>query len=86
MTEDSIVQTSQEMHADYADAFSIAVEDIPPLLPNHITAVGLNKVLPLLKLAEDCEDEGGVFADFSRVMRSHIASNLTENERVQYLK
>ena len=77
------MQTSQEMHADYADAFSIAVEDIPPLLQNHITAVGLDKVLPLLKLAEE---EGVVFSDFSRIMRSHIASNLTENERVQYLK
>ncbi len=83
IAEDSVAQKSQEMHAKYADKFSIATEDIPPLLRRHITAVGLDIVLPLL---EFIEKKGGGYADLCQVLRNYIACNLTEKECVKYLK
>jgi len=71
------------MHANYADTFSLAVEDIPPLLRKDITALGLDTVISLLKFVEK---RGGGYADLCQIMTSHIACNLTESERVQYLK
>ena len=71
------------MHANYARKFSIAVEDIPPLPQRHVTAVGLDTVLPLLKFIEK---RGGGYADLCQIMRGHIASNLTDRESVLYLK
>jgi hypothetical protein len=71
------------MHANYADTFSLNVEDIPPLLRKHITALGLDVVLSLLKYMEN---KGGGYADLCQIMRSHIACSLTDSERVQYLK
>jgi hypothetical protein len=71
------------MHLNYAVTFSLDVEDIPPLLRKHITALGLDMVLSLLKFVEN---KGGGYADLCQIMRSHIACNLTDSERVQYLK
>jgi len=71
------------MHAVYADTFLLAVEDIPPLLWKHVTAVGLETLLSLLKFVEK---KGGGYADLCQIMRSHIAYNLTDSERLQYLK
>jgi hypothetical protein len=71
------------LHEDYADTFSLTVEDIPPLLQKHITAVGLDVVLSLLKLVEK---KGGWYANLCLIMRSYIAWNLTDSERAQYLK
>jgi len=83
ITDDLVAQKSQDRHADYASEFSIDVEDIPPLLRRHITAVGLDRVIPMLKFIEK---KGGGCAELCQIMRSHIACNLTEKERVQYLK
>lgn len=83
ISEDSVTQTSREMHANYADTFSLAVEDIPPLLRKDIIALGLDTVLSLLKFVER---KGGGYADLCQIMRSHIACNLTDSERVQFLK
>lgn len=77
------MQTSREMLANHANMFSIAVEDIPPLLRKDITAVGLDTVLSLFKFVER---RGGVYADLCHILRSHIACNLTDSERVLYLK
>jgi len=71
------------MHANYADTFSLAVEDIPPLLRKEITALGMDTVLSLLKFVEK---KGGGYADLCQIMRSHIACNLTDSERALYLK
>jgi hypothetical protein len=70
------------MHANYADTFSLDVEEIPPLLRKDITAVGLDTVISLLKFVER---KGGGYADLCQIMRSHIACNLTDSERVVYL-
>ena len=77
------MKTSREMHANYAETFSIAVEEIPPLLRKDISAVGLEMVLSLLKYVEK---RGGGYADLCEIMKSHIACNLTDSERVLYLK
>ena len=71
------------MHANYAATFSLDVEDIPPLLREHITALGLDMALSLLRFVEN---KGGGYADLCQILRSHIACNLTESERTQYLK
>jgi len=81
--EDSVAQTSRDMHEDYADTFSLAVEDIPPLLRKHVTSVGLDTVVSSLKFVEK---RGGWYADLCRIVRSSIAWNLTDSERLQYLK
>jgi hypothetical protein len=71
------------MHANFADTFSLAVEDIPPLLRKHVTAVGLDTVLSLLKFVEK---RGGWYSDLCKIMKSYVAWNLTDSERVLYLK
>jgi hypothetical protein len=71
------------MHANYAATFSLDVEDIPPLLRNHITALGLDMVLSLLKFVEN---KGGGYTGLCQILRSHIACNLTDGERGQFLK
>lgn len=71
------------MHANYADTFSLAVEDIPALLQTHVTAVGLDTVISLLKFVEK---KGDGYADLCQIMLSHIACNLSDSERLQYLK
>jgi len=71
------------MHANYADTFSLAVEDIPPLLQKEITALGMDIVLSLLKFAER---KGGGHADLCQLLRSLIAFELTDSERALYLK
>ena len=71
------------MHANYADTFSLDVEDIPPILRKHITALGLGMVLLSLSYVEK---KGGGYADLCQIMKSHIGCNLTDSERVQYLK
>lgn len=76
------MQTSRNMHTSVAGTFSVDVEDIPPLLRKHVTALGLDVVLSLLKFVEN---KGGGYADLCQIMRSHIACNLTDSEREQYM-
>jgi len=71
------------MHANYADTFSLAVEDIPPLLRKDITALGMDTVLSLLRFAEI---RSGGHADLCHFLRSRIAFELTDSERALYLK
>jgi hypothetical protein len=71
------------MHAKYAETFSLDVEDIPSLHRKDIIALGLDTVLSLLKFVER---KGGGYGDLCQIMRSHIACNLTDSERVLYLK
>jgi hypothetical protein len=82
-TEDSIAQISRDKHASLAELFSLAVEDIPPMLRKHATAVGLDTVLPWLNFVEK---RGGEYVDLCQTMRGHIASHLTEDERLKYLE
>jgi hypothetical protein len=68
------------LHADYADTFSISVEEMLPLLQKHLTAVGLDKrKLSLLKALEEADQHKYV------IVKNHIASRLTKSER-KYLE
>jgi hypothetical protein len=53
------------------------------MLRKHVTAVGLDTVLPWLNFVEK---RGGEYVDLCQTMRGHIASHLTEDERLKYLK
>ncbi|KAI9446807.1 hypothetical protein H4582DRAFT_1908546 [Lactarius indigo] len=66
ITEDNVAQVS----------FSLTVEDIPPMLAKHVTAVGLDMV----------ESEGALYVELCQMMRSYIASYLTDTERARYLR
>ncbi|KAI0259932.1 hypothetical protein BC834DRAFT_590042 [Gloeopeniophorella convolvens] len=83
ITEDAVAQVSRDKHASLADVFSLAVEDIPPMLAKHAVAVGLDMVLFLLELVES---EGNAYVELCQMMRSYIASYLTESEREHYLQ
>lgn len=83
ITEDSVAQVSRDKHASLAGIFSLTVEDIPPMLAKHATAVGLDMVLFLLKLVEN---EGVMYVELCQMMRSYIASYLTDTERARYLR
>jgi hypothetical protein len=82
ITEDSVAQVSRDKHASLADIFSLAVEDIPPMLVKHTTAVGLHVVLLLLDFVETKDAK---YAELCQMMRSYIASYLTDDEREQFL-
>jgi hypothetical protein len=49
----------------------------------HTTAVGLDVVLPFLR---SNAKKGSGNEDLCQMMRSHIASHLTDYERMQYLQ
>ncbi|KAI0253838.1 hypothetical protein BJV78DRAFT_1388884 [Lactifluus subvellereus] len=83
ITEDSVAQVSRDKHASLADIYSLAVEDIPPMLAIHVTAVGLDIALFLLKFVEG---EGNVYGELCQMMRSYIASYLTDTERARYMR
>lgn len=83
ITEDSVAQVSRDKHASLAGFFSLTVEDIPPMLAKHATAVGLDMVLFLLELVES---EGTMYVELCQMMRSYIASYLTDTERARYLR
>ena len=83
ITEDAVTQLSRDKHEDLADSYSIAVEDIPPMNRKHATAVGLHVALPLLR---SNGKKGSGNEDLCQMMRSHIASHLTDYERTQYLQ
>ena len=83
ITEDSVAQVSRDKHASLAGIFSLTVEDIPPMLSKHAAAVGLDMVLFLLELVES---EGTMYAELCQMMRSYIASYLTDTERARYLR
>lgn len=83
ITEDSVAQVSRDKHASLAGIFSLTVEDIPPMLAKHASAVGLDMVLFLLELVES---EGTMYVELCQMMRSFIASYLTDAERVRYLR
>lgn len=83
ITEDAVTQLSRDKHEDLADSYSIAVEDIPPMNWKHATAVGLHVALPLLR---SNGKKGSGNEDLCQMMRSHIASHLTDYERTQYLQ
>ena len=53
------------------------------MLAKHATAVGLDMVLFLLKLVEN---EGVMYVELCQMMRSYIASYLTDTERARYLR
>ncbi|KAH9174197.1 hypothetical protein EDB89DRAFT_1849327 [Lactarius sanguifluus] len=77
------VSISRDKHASLAGIFSLTVEDIPPMLAKHVTAVGLDMVLFLLELVES---EGTLYVELCQMMRSYIASYLTDTERARYLR
>jgi hypothetical protein len=52
------------------------------MLAKHVTAIGLDIALFLLKFIEG---EGSVYGELCRMMRSYIASYLTDTERARYL-
>jgi len=83
ITEDSVAQVSRDKHASLADIYSLTVEDIPPMLSDHVTAVGLDIALFLLKFVES---EGNVYGELCQMMRSYIASYLTDTERARYMR
>jgi hypothetical protein len=83
MTEDTVAQVSRDKHASLADIYSLGVEDIPPMLGKHVTAVGLDIALFLLKFVEG---EGDVYEELCQMMRSHIGSYLTDAERARYMQ
>lgn len=78
-----MAQVSRDKHASLAGIFSLTVEDIPPMLSKHAAAVGLDMVLFLLELVES---EGTMYAELCQMMRSYIASYLTDTERARYLR
>jgi hypothetical protein len=82
ITEDAVMQISRDKHENLADLYSLDVEDIPPVTWKHTTVVGMDMALPLLELNER---KGSGNGDLCQMMRSHIASHLTDAERVQYL-
>jgi hypothetical protein len=82
ITEDSVAQVSRDKHESLADIFSLTVEDIPPMVSKHTAAVGLNMVLLLLDFVET---KDGKYAELCQMMRSYIASYLTDDERTQFL-
>jgi len=82
ITQDSVAQVSRDKHASLADIFSLTVEDIPPMLQKHTAAVGLHMVLFLLDVVES---RGNRYTDLCQMMRSYIASYLTDDERGRYL-
>ena len=53
------------------------------MLSKHAAAVGLDMVLFLLELVES---EGTMYAELCQMMRSYIASYLTDTERARYLR
>jgi hypothetical protein len=53
------------------------------MLSNHVAAVGLDIALFLLKFVEG---EGNVYVELCQMMRSYIASYLTETERARYMR
>ena len=75
-------QVSRDKHESLAGLFSLSVEDIPTMLSEHAATVGLDVVLSLLELVEK---EGTTYVEPCQMMRSYIASYLTDSERVQYL-
>lgn len=83
ISEDSVAQVSRDKHASLAGIFSLTVDDIPPMLAKHATAVGLDMVLFLLELVET---EGATYGELCKMMRSYIASYLTDAERARYLR
>ncbi|KAH9038976.1 hypothetical protein EDB85DRAFT_1931484 [Lactarius pseudohatsudake] len=83
ITEDNVAQVSRDKHTSLAGIFSLTVEDIPPMLAKHVTAVGLDMVLFLLELVES---EGTLYVELCQMMRSYIASYLTDTERARYLR
>lgn len=83
ITEDSVAQVSRDKHASLAGIFSLTAEDIPPMLAKHATAVGLDMVLFLLELVES---EGTMYVELCQMMKSYIASYLTDTERARYLR
>ena len=82
ITEDSVAQVSRDKHESLADIFSLTVEDIPPMLTKHTIAVGLHMVLFLLDFVEA---KDGNYVELCQMMRSYIASYLTDDERAQFL-
>ncbi len=73
---------SLNRHADYTvrERFSLCGKDVPPLLQNHSTAVGLDNLRELLRTMEPGP------AHHSPALRSHVAVCLTEMEREKYLE
>jgi len=83
ITEDSVAQVSRDKHTSLADIFSLTVEDIPPMLTKHTNAVGLHVVLFLLVTVEAKDSR---YAELCQMMRSYIASYLTDDERARFLR
>jgi len=83
ITEDSVVQVSRDKHENLADTFSLSVDDIPPVHRKHSNVVGLHMVLSML---EYVEGKGSAYVELCQMMRSYIASHLTDEERAEVLE
>jgi hypothetical protein len=81
--EDSLAQIAWDVHMDYGNRFSVAVEDIPPLTFYHVDATGLGEVKRLLS---SVQKKGDGYADLCRSLRNRIACNLKDRERASLFR